>query len=356
MSLFVDISYIDSISYLLRNFKRKADYTWNFCCPICGDSKKNKLKARGYIVRAKDKSGASLDGLAYKCHNCSKSMMFGDLVKSLDADIYKQYMIETFKDGGSKKKEKPKPAPPKKDSTPAKPSVLIGCPMISTLAPDHPARQYIENRKIPQEFLRQIYWCDDFKALADRIDPLNQFGLRAGEGRIVLPCLDRKNNVMAIQGRSLDPNSTLRYITIKAYEDAPKTYGMNRLEETWRRIYVVEGPFDSLFIKNCLAMAGSDIPTGLPIDKVLIVYDNEPTSETTRAKIEKAISRGYRVCIWPDTIEEKDINDMIKSGYKAETIQKIIDQNSYIGLEATNKLQDWKRAHEKPRPRKGNAA
>ena len=49
MSLSVESKYIRLLSHRLRNFKQKKDYVWNFSCPICGDSKKNLLKARGYV-------------------------------------------------------------------------------------------------------------------------------------------------------------------------------------------------------------------------------------------------------------------------------------------------------------------
>jgi len=349
MSLFVDLQFVDRISHSLRNFKKKADNLWAFSCPICGDSKKNKLKARGYINRAKNSDGSNRDGLAYKCHNCSVSMMFGEFLKTLDSELFKEYILEQFKDQGGTQKQT-KIVYKKKDGKPAKPTILIGCPSISTLEETHPARQYIESRKIPLQFHTQIYWCDDFKLLVDRLAPNNAFGLRK-EGRIILPCLDRSGSVLAIQGRSLDPNATVRYLTVKAFEDAPKTFGMNRLGNIWKRIYVVEGPFDSLFLPNCIAMAGSDIPALIPRDKAVIVYDNEPTKENTKTKVLKAIEKGYRVCIWPSTIKEKDINAMILAGYTPDFIRGIIDKNSYVDMEAKVKLQDWKRPHEKPQPK-----
>jgi hypothetical protein len=283
-------------------------------------------------------------------------MPLAKLIQHMDTELHKEYVVEIFKEdnGGAPKKKVAKVVKKKIDASPVKPSVLVGCPSIATLGPDHPARIYIEGRKIPEQFYRQIFWCDDFKALVDKVSPNNEFALRSGDGRIILPCLDRSNNVMAIQGRTLDPNATVRYITVKAYEDAPKTYGINRLGATWQRIYIVEGPFDSLFLPNCLAMAGSDIPSGLPRDKVVIVYDNEPTKTETRTKLAKAIDNGYRVCIWPDTIQEKDINAMVLAGYPPDTIRSTIDRYSYTGLEAKAKLQDWKRPHKKPISQKGH--
>jgi transcription elongation factor Elf1 len=347
MSLLVDLKFVSSISHLLRNFKKKADYLWNFSCPICGDSKKNKLKARAYILR----SQKNRDRLAFKCHNCGESFYFDELLKRLDESVYKEYVYDSYlertdgKAQQTEKKEKP-PAPtpfPKKTYRPLKPTALIGCPSIASLPPEHPAKTYLLERKIPEPFLKQLYWTDDFPSVVDKVCPGHQFALKK-EGRIVIPFLDANFGLIGMQGRALDKNS-IRYITVKAFEEAPRIYGLHRLGNTLnkKRIYIVEGPFDSLFLPRCLAVAGSDIPTGLPIDQCLIVYDNEPRKPETCDKIAKAIQRGYRVCIWPDTIKEKDLNDMVLSGYKPDKLRDLIDKHSYAGLEATVRLQHWRK-------------
>lgn len=262
--------------------------------------------------------------------------------------MYKEYIYESYLEKGEAvavakpKKSKPK-AEPKKYKA-AKPTVLIGYPSIASLDPDHPARKYIESRHIPKKYYQQLFWTDNFPALVDKVDPMHEFHLK-NEGRIVIPFLDRAGNVLGIQGRSLEPDAMIRYITIKAYKDAPRIFGLNRLAKSYQRIYVVEGPFDSLFLPNCLAMAGSDIPAEFPTDKTIIVYDNEPRKPETVEKIRKAIDRNYTVCIWPDNILEKDINLMIMNGYTEAGIREIIDTNSYSGLAARIKLQHWSNPH-----------
>lgn len=340
MSLYVDEKYLMHVAYQLRNFRKKSDYLWNFSCPLCGDSKKNKIRARAYVFRIEDH-------FAYKCHNCGCATSFSDFLRRLDDTMYKEYVRESFIEARSSERESPAEKREKvvkkfkKEYKPAKPTVLIGCPSIATLGPDHPARAYIENRKIPKKFWEELFWTDDFPALVDKVNPDNQFETLRKEGRIVIPFFDRQHQVMTIQGRSLEPEATIRYITIKAFEDAPRIYGMNRLQITQRRIYVVEGPFDSLFLPNCVAMAGSDIPLDWPVDRTVIVYDNEPRKKETVVKIEKAIDRGFQVCIWPDTMKLKDINLMILEGYSESSIRGIIDNNTYTGLLAKAKLQHW---------------
>ena len=44
-----------------------------------------------------------------------------------------------------------------------------------------------------------------------------------------------------------------------------------------KRVYVTEGPFDSMFVFNSVAMAGSD--ANVPFDNAVMIYDNEPRSK-----------------------------------------------------------------------------
>ena len=343
MSLYVDEKYLASIAHQLRNFKKKSDHIWNFSCPICGDSKKNKLKARGYFFRTDD-------SLVFKCHNCGGALGFGEFIRQVDPCLYKEYVYESFLEKKGNSPGTKEPADPVKDLSkplfkkkvkPAPPSVLASCSTIASLDPDHPARQYIESRLIPKKFLEELYWTDDFAQFVNDFNPDHGFKL-VKEGRIIIPFLDTKHQLVTIQGRSLSPNG-LRYITIKAYEDAPRIFGMHRLNVFGKRIYCFEGPIDSLFIPNSIAMAGSDIPAGLPIDHMAIVYDNEPRSKETCEKIAKAIEKGYKTCIWPNTMKYKDVNLMVINGNSASKVRGIIDNNLFVGLEAKFRLQQWRK-------------
>jgi hypothetical protein len=70
------------------------------------------------------------------------------------------------------------------------------------------------------------------------------------------------------------------------------------------------------------------------------IYDNEPRNAEIHSRISKVIDRGERVVIWPSTIKEKDINDMILSGLD---VQSVIELNTYSGLEAKLKFTTWKK-------------
>jgi hypothetical protein len=56
--------------------------------------------------------------------------------------------------------------------------------------------------------------------------------------------------------------------------------------------------------------------------------------------IEKNIDQGYKVVIWPQTLQEKDINDMVLAG---KNVTRIIKENTFSGLTAKAKFYSWKR-------------
>ena len=164
----------------------------------------------------------------------------------------------------------------------------------------------------------------------------------------MIPVLNTKNRVIAVQGRTLSKKkSAIRYITIKADKDIERLwYGFCRLNDD-KKYFVVEGPLDSLFLDNCVAMIGlndgSHIPDPLNEKELIFIIDNEPRNKQVISQIEKLINNGRTVCIWPNNIDEKDINDMILNGYSSEELKNIINQNAYSGIEAKLKLQQWKK-------------
>ena len=88
----VDSKYIGLVSSRLQKFKRVKADLYNFRCPICGDSTRNKNKARGYIYAVKNNTN-------FKCHNCGASLSFNNFLKELDLTLHKQYTLEKFKEG-----------------------------------------------------------------------------------------------------------------------------------------------------------------------------------------------------------------------------------------------------------------
>jgi len=159
------------------------------------------------------------------------------------------------------------------------------------------------------------------------------------ESRIIIPLHDTEKNLIGFQGRSLGPNS-VKYITVMINEDAPKIYGLDKVDNE-KPIYIIEGPFDATLVQNGVAMCGSDLDIrSFGWSDCIYVYDNEPRNREIVNRIDKTINGGYKVVIWPTSIVEKDINDMVLGGHK---IMSVLESNTYSGLQAKVKFNNWKK-------------
>ena len=319
----VDSKYIGLVSSRLQKFKRVKADLYNFRCPICGDSQKHKNKARGYFYQVKTNTN-------FKCHNCGASLSFNNFLKQIDTTLHKQYTLEKFKDGFTGKGfvvEEPKfdfkkPVFKKQIDLPKASEVPV-------------AKEYLEKRKLdPSKF----YFASKFKKWVNTQKQTFDT-IRRDESRIIIPMYDTERNLIGFQGRALGPNF-VKYITVMLNDNAPKIYGLETIDSK-ETVYVVEGPFDSTFVKNSIALCGSDGDMAhLEGSSIVYVYDNEPRNQEILGRIEKCIDRGERVVIWPRGIEQKDINDMFLVGYD---IMDTLKSNTYSGLEAKVKFNNWKK-------------
>lgn len=335
--------YIGLMSGRLRNFKRKGNGRYNFACPICGDSTTDKKKSRGNIYTSKG-------SMRYHCFNCGVSMGVSSFIKEVDKRLYSEYSIERLRESGG-----PKQTPLDEFVAKMKKPVFMssgplkGLKKISQLSPDDPMKQYVVGRRIPNPYHAKLFKCPNFFAWANEVVP-NKFetgALAHDETRLLIPFIDKDGSMYAFQGRSMSPNSRTKYITVIVDETKPKVYGLDTVDFT-KRTYVLEGPIDSIFIPNSIATAGGDLVSALhnvaaPKTSLVVVYDNEPRSRETMAKVEKAVNQGYRVCIWPDSVEQKDVNEMVMAGMSPDQIRYIIDQNTHEGLAARVALKRWSR-------------
>jgi len=334
MSNYIDLKYLNQLSGQLSQFKRKDNNLFNFRCPFCGDSEKNKLKARGYVFLVE---GAYL----YKCHNCGTSANVDQLIKYVSPQIYKEYRTERFMDKRGDTRKTPTTHTGIKFSnrnyhlkTPLK-----SLKKISQLPFDHPAKQYVEKRKIPKEYHRKLFYAPKFAQWVNSIIP-KKLNEKYDEPRLIIPFFDEQERLIGFQGRAFG-KSAVKYITIMLNENAIKVYGLEDIDRS-KRVYITEGPIDSMFLPNSLAMAGADMKS-LSLQDVVYIYDNEPRSKQILSKIEKNISAGHAVCIWPSFLQEKDINDMILSGKTVSEVLRIINDNTFQNLKAKVKLAEWRK-------------
>lgn len=342
MSLQIDLKYLHLVSPRFEKFQRKHDYLFACRCPLCGDSKKNKSKMRGYVYRKGN-------DLFYKCHNCGAGMSVGNLVKQLDAGLYKEYIMERYKAGeqGNANYQKPTfniPSPrfDKLDVS----DTYENAVRCDHLSEEHFCIQYLKNRKIPKEYYSKLYYTDNYKKFVNEVYPQCEKEITSDK-RLVIPFYDKYNALIAVSGRALESSEyKLRYVTVRTNEDESKLiYGMDRVDCT-RTVYVVEGPIDSLFIKNCIAAGDANlslVAKNIDCQKNILIWDNEPRNKDIVKMMQDAIKLGHHVCIWPDTIRGKDINEMIANGLTQEEVHSIISSNTFSGIEAQTKFIFWKK-------------
>ena len=329
----VDSKYITLLSSRLPKFKRVKPNLFNFRCPICGDSQKHKNKARGYIYQNKADYN-------FKCHNCGMTRSFTYFLKDRDQPLYDEYIMERYKEGltgkGTVTPEPkftfPQPKFRKKD-------ICDELTKISELNTTHRAKKYLINRGINEDTLSKLYYCPNFKEWTNKHKKIFD-NTNHDDQRIIIPLRHSDGQLFGYQGRSLDPTSKMRYITVMLDEDAPKLYGLEKIN-TQKPIYILEGPFDSLFVENSIAMCGSDIDIrSFGWSNYIWVFDNEPRNREIVSRIERCINRGDKVVIWPSHIQEKDVNEMILAKYDICTI---LESSVYSELTAKLKLNLWKK-------------
>ena len=319
----IDSKYISLVSSRLQKFKKVKPDLYNFRCPICGDSQKHKNKARGYFYVVKNNTN-------YKCHNCGASLSLNNFLKHIDTTLYKQYTMEKFKEGHTGK-----------NFVADEPVFNFKKPIFNNkidlpkASENKIANDYLIKRNLnPDKFYyaeKFMEWSNTQKQMFDRIGK--------DEPRIIIPLYDESKTLIGFQGRALVSSFT-KYITIMLDDEAPKLYGLDKIDKS-KSIYIVEGPFDSTFVENAVAMCGSDVDIGsFDWSDYIWVLDNEPRNREIVTRISKLIDRGHKVVIWPSNISEKDINDMVLSGHD---VVNVVESNTYSGLEAKIKFNNWKK-------------
>lgn len=337
MSVFIDRKFLLQVSPKLPRFSQKKEDLYNFRCPLCGDSQKNKTKCRGYVYRKKN-------DYFYMCHNCGASTSFYKFLEAVSPDLIKEYALERYKEGETGTHNYTKPT---FDEFKIKPSfkkkTKINLKKISQLEEDHFARVYCKNRLIPDDKLDNLYYAPDFKKFVESLN-VDKQNLIDNDRRLVIPFYDKTGELIALQGRALG-ESKMRYITVKINGDNRKFFGLDTVDEE-KTIYVTEGPIDSLFLDNAVATADSNLTSISEVfdkTKVVLVFDNEPRNKEIVKVMEKAVDNHYAIVIWPDMITKKDINEMVLDGLEPEDIQDIIEQNTFVNLRAKMEFINWKK-------------
>ena len=330
----------------LEQAKWKNENTLNHRCPYCGDSQKNQYKARGFHFTLEQ-------NFIYKCHNCGKSTSSVNFLKDHFPVIHKEYIKEWLKENGKKPRAKKQRSSNDFKFTPRE-EVLnmkeVDLTAVCFRANEKTvAREYLESRKIPKEQIEKLWFVNQAQTLHSLCPEKYADRVLGNDPRIVIPFYDMEGELVGVSGRAIN-DSPLRYLTMRFVDDVPLIYNINNVDNS-KTIFVTEGPIDSLFLPNSIAVGGSDFKKLDNLvdkefkDNAILIYDNEPRNTEIIKKITEVIDLGWKVCVWNDrrVSEFKDINDMIQGGLTQDELVEIITSNTYIGLSAKTKLTEYKK-------------
>lgn len=339
-SLILDIKYLSFISARLKRFKKTNRSQWVCRCPICNDSQKSLTKTRGNFYEYKG-------SLFFNCYNCNASMHFSEFLKDFDYSSYKDYLMEKFADSRPKKKEEVEiKAPVKNTRLEALERSQLDevCMRLDRLDQGHEALLYTESRKIPETVYSRLYYVQSIKDML-KIFPDYKEQVRSNESRIVMPFYNWEGKLIGAACRAIHGES-LRYFNFKVKDESSLIFGTKQCDLE-KPVLVVEGPIDSLFLPNCIAVTGTAFQklSALPVpkEKRLVIIDNQPRNKEVVKVYEKAIANNENVVIWPSNFPYKDINDAVVGGMPRNEILKILSGNKYSGIAAKLALANWRK-------------
>jgi hypothetical protein len=329
---YLDIKYINLMSPRLDRFGWKKRNLAACRCPICGDSKKNKNKTRFFFYEKKG-------GYFVKCHNCDYGTTLGKFIEHIDPFMYKEYALEKYRDGTTGRHEErtpeeiiPKTRVPRKR--------LVALPSVKVMAenePDHLVVDFVRRRMIPVETWDRIYYAEDFSEFTNGIDPSV---VVSSDERLVMPMIT-DGILEGATGRLLSGEG-LRYIMVKRNPDQQRMwFGLDRVDPD-ETVYITEGSLDSLFLPNAIAMNGLgnvELPDG--ITDPVFVLDNEPRNKELVRTLYRLVQANHRVCIYPPSVGQKDLNEMVLSGTTLDGLKRMVDENTVSGMEARLRLTAW---------------
>lgn len=331
--LYLDVKYLKQVAYRLDRFKIKKDngntFLANCRCPICGDSETSQKKARGYFYN-------TANSLMFKCHNCNASMGFSKWLKDFDFNAHSQYLLEVFKN----KKETYEVLTELKTKA-YRPSILEGTKSVLDLPDDHPVLNYLIERKLPKDRWNLLYYAPKFfKWTKQHVDKFKDVDDSRDHPRLIIPWFDVNGECFAYQARSFGDEQP-KYFSITVDKKPARFYGLERLNRD-EKIYVLEGPLDSLFLPNAIAVGSSSLHTfadpGLDITYVL---DNENRNREILKEYQKIIKMNVHIFIPTDTYTYKDVNEAVQNGFF--DIKQFIDDNTYSGLKAQVRFNEWRK-------------
>ena len=337
MSGLLEKKYISFLSTRLTRFHWVRDSVAVCKCTVCGDGERGRGTRMYFYLDNRHGSGLYF----VECKNCGHSTSFANYLKDTDRSMYDEYKLEVFIEKNGREPYKPKPKidthhrpafslTPKSDDI-EKPPYSVP---VSVLPDDNICKKYVISRLIPKQFYNKLFYTADFNKLVSMFIDEEYAKRIPKDKRLVIPFYDEFGKLFMLQGRSLEENSKIRYVTVKKSEDSPKTFGLERIDRS-KTVFCVEGPLDSFFLPNSLASADANL---LKVKADVYCPDFQTRNPDIRHQINRIIDSGAKIVLLDKDYPYKDINEMIMAGITQEEVINILNSNTFQGLHAKLKF------------------
>lgn len=305
--------------YLPSSFKEVGGGKYNGRCPFCGDSKKSSTKKRGWVFPA---------DMSYFCFNCNISMSGIKLLEALsgpDFPVLKQEYVRLFMKTGLDSSLSSTFSSPSSE-----PNIFNVKPVLE---PDKKkplserAKAYLEARMVlDAPFLKEKLF--------------STYAKEGAEEYILIPW--KINGIDAYyQINDFLGLHSMKYMFPKSKKKL--LYGLDNVDPTYKKIFVFEGVYDSLFVKNGICSGTKAITdyqlqlirSRWPQHEICISFDNDAPGF---ASMMKAIEqdKASKFFVWYDaSTREKDINEKVLACKDA----KLFSDPSKLDAMTLDKLQ-----------------
>ena len=162
--------------------------------------------------------------------------------------------------------------------------------------------------------------------------------------RLIIPFRDESRNIVFYQSRSLFDDGSPKYLS----KTGEKTvFGIDKIDPSLQSYFVFEGPIDSCFVKNGLALCGLSMTDAqesqlgaLFLMRRIWVLDNDfRTNPEVRKKYIDLMSSGEYVFVWPDCFSKyKDLNELCVARKMDCVKPEVFERFALTGAEGCDKI------------------
>jgi len=324
--------YIIQMFYQYAGFPKykKGTQVYNGCCPSCREGKSWGRKKRLYYMPKED---------YLICHNCQRSWNPINWIMEQSGMAFHEVINESEQFDSDEFEV---------NEVTNKPIVKVGTlPDDSINLFDKQQTNFYKDNKVVQDALKYI----TNRRLDTAVNRPRALYISLKDyvhkNRLCIPFYNSDGQITYYQTRALykkDEIDKPKYLSKMHGEKA--VFGMHNVDPELDHLFIFEGPIDSMFVKNGIAMAGISLSEKQEEElkpfifhNKIWVLDNQLDNKDVKKKLTQLVEQGEKVFIWPKKYKDfKDLNEICQK-YKLDQISpKFFIDNSVDGVEALMKL------------------